>query len=100
MNILIKWSSTPLRQIGKTNPPSLKPVWSDFAIEDISARSRDHARDLFNRKIEIVILEGNAIITNSLKLRNLYRQKGKKVFDLESIQPSDKPLLEVGFISG
>lgn len=75
-----------------------RPVWNVFPMADILERSRDHAVALFSRGIAVVVKQDNVIISNSLEMRNIYRKKGNTVYDLESIQPSDKPLELVGFI--
>jgi hypothetical protein len=88
MNISIKW-----QQIAE------QEVWKIFPVEDILNRSRNHALDLFRRNIPVIIKEGDAIISNSMEMRNIYRRKSFKVYDLVSIQPSTGLLQEVGFIT-
>ena len=102
LNITIKWqqiyeelpsaTTTTKRQILS------RPAWKVFPMADIVGRSRNYAISLFSRSTPVVIQHGDAIISNSREMRNLYRKRGLKVFDLASIQPNDGMLQTVGFL--
>ena len=103
MDISIKWQRIHAQEQcadSETKPVLLKmPVWEIFPIEDLLKRSRNHALNLFKRNIPVIIKEDGAIISNSMEMRNLYRRKGFRIYDLESIQPSTGLLQDVGFLS-
>lgn len=89
MDISIKWRNPALAK---------QEQWVTFPIADIMHRSRDYAVALFSRSILVVIKQGDLIISNSMEMRNLYKKKGFKVYDLASVQPDENALGQVGFI--
>lgn len=103
MDISIKWQMVHAQQHcadSETKSVLLKlAVWEIFPVEDILNLSRNHALDLLTRKVPVIIKEDGAIISNCMEMRNLYRRKGFKIYDLASIQPSEKLLQDVGFIT-
>jgi len=103
MEISIKWQHR-YKQEQCADPETsrlllTKPVWNTFDMASILDRSRDHALSLLRRDIPVVIKESGAIISNDLEMRNLYRRKGNKIYDLTAIQPSTGILRDVGFTS-
>lgn len=102
MEISIKW-----QQIYEELPTATtttkrillpKPVWNLFNMPDILTRSRNYAIELLRRSTLVVIKQGESIISNNMEMRNLYRKKGSRVYDLASLQPSDEAIQNVGFI--
>lgn len=71
--------------------------WDIFPIEDIIDRSRNHAIDLFSRKIPVLIKQGDIYISNDSTVRHTYHKRGDKVLDLGKLERSESKLSEVGF---
>ncbi len=88
MEITIKW-----KHDGK---------WRDFNTDDILDRPRNHALDLFNRAIPVVIRQGDTVISNDGATRQQYHKiavrDGLTVLDLAKVERSESKLSEVGFI--
>ena len=101
-DITIKWQQKYKEMPEATTETSRellsRPVWNVFPMADILERSRNYALSLFSRSMWVVIKQGDLIISNSMEMRNLYKKKGFKVYDLTSIQPDETALSKVGFI--
>lgn len=88
MKLIIKWKND-----GK---------WQDFDETDILSFSRNHAIDLFSRKIPIVIRQGDYVISNDSATRQQYHKiaarDGLTVYALDKIERSEELLSKVGFV--
>lgn len=102
LNITIKWQQK-YKELAEATTETKRemlsrPVWNMFPMADILERGRNYALSLFSRSMWVVIKQGDLIISNSMEMRNLYKKKGFKVYDLASIQPEETALSKVGFI--
>ena len=71
--------------------------WDIFPVTDILHLPRNHALDLFGRKIPVLIKQDDTYISNDAAVFQTYHKRGDKVLDLAKLERSDKPLCEVGF---
>lgn len=88
MEISIKWKAV----------VDGRPVWRDFDVSSIAHYPRSHSLHLFSNPIPVVIKQDAFIISNDMEMRNLYRKKGNRVFDLSELVPESGRLDTVGFV--
>lgn len=73
-------------------------AWVDFPINDILHMPLNHALDLFNRAIPVVIRQGQLIVSNDKAMRQTYHKKREfTVLALDKVERSEGILQEVGF---
>lgn len=73
--------------------------WCELSTTAINFLPRDHFLALFkDSKLAVVAKQENQYITNRTELYDRYKMANSPVMLFSDCQPSDKPLVDVGFI--